>query len=299
MDNLAPIALFVYNRPEHTKKTIKALSRNCLAKKSKLYIFSDGPKDKASVLAVAQVRKVLEEIEGFESVEARYQEVNSGLASSIITGVSSLMEDYGKVIVLEDDIVTSRYFLQFMNEALKKYSSDKEVWHISGWNYSIDTKGMEDSFFWRTMNCWGWATWSDRWVYFEKEPQKIIKEWKKNDILSFNLNGAEDFWAQVIANEKGKINTWAIFWYATIFANKGLCLNPSGSLVNNIGNDGSGENCGEYDPYNINLQDRKVDLPSAICIDSIATERIANFYIENKLSLLQRVLRKFKRQFFK
>jgi len=79
-----------------------------------------------------------------------------------------LLNEYGKIIVLEDDLLTSPYFLKFMNEALEYYKNEKKVWHISGWNYPINNEGLDDVFFWRTMNCWGWATWADRWQYFEK-----------------------------------------------------------------------------------------------------------------------------------
>jgi hypothetical protein len=146
--------------------------------------------------------------------------------------------------VLEDDLVTSSYFLKFMNEALEFYKDEKKVWHISGWNYPIFDEQKCSTFLWKKMNCWGWATWEDRWKFFEKKPQKLIKELNKVEIKEFNLDGYENNWNQVVNNLRGKINTWAVFWHTTIFKNNGLCLNPETSFVKNIGHDGSGVHCG-------------------------------------------------------
>ena len=125
-----------------------------------------------------------------------------------------------------------------MNTTLDKYKDDKKIWHISGWNWNFKFPNYKyDFFFTRYATCWGWATWSDRWKYFEKNPKKLIKSFTENKIKEFNLDDSYDFWSQVIRNEKKIINTWAIFWYATIFIKKGLSINPISPLVINIGND--------------------------------------------------------------
>ena len=119
-----------------------------------------------------------------------------------------------------------------MNQALNLYKNNKKVWHISGWSYPINPDGLADTFLWQLMNCWGWATWSDRWCFFEKNTDKLISQFTASDIKRFNLNGVRnDCWSQVIQNKKGVINTWAIYWYATIYINNGMCLNPSQSFV--------------------------------------------------------------------
>jgi hypothetical protein len=242
-DNLAPIVLFVYNRPTHTRRTIEALQKNELAIDCELFVYSDNARDEKARAGVDAVRAYIKTIMGFKKVTIIEREKNKGLATSIIDGVSDVVNRYGRVIVLEDDIVTSPYFLRFMNDALDYYENEKKVWHISGWNYPIDGDGVDDVFLWRMMNCWGWATWADRWAHFEKDPQKLIDTFDKKDVYRFNLDGAEDFWGHVLANYNGTMNTWAIFWYATIFQNDGLCLNPRQTLVDNIGLDGSGVNC--------------------------------------------------------
>ena len=122
-----------------------------------------------------------------------------------------------------------------MNDALDFYQENNTVWHISGWNYPINQDKIEDVFLWRLMNCWGWATWKKEWSFFEKDPYFLIKNFKKTDIHKFNLDGAENFWNQVLQNKKGEINSWAVFWYATIFNKNKLCLNPRISLTQNIG----------------------------------------------------------------
>jgi len=240
----APIILFVYNRPDHTQQTLSALTANHLAKESNLIIYSDAPKNLQAEESVKAVRSLIKNIQGFKSVTIIERDKNWGLANSIIDGVTDVVNKYGKVIVLEDDIVTSPYFLLFINKALDFYENEKKVWHISGWNYPIFTSDLPDAFFWRTMNCWGWSTWKDRWQYYEKNVDKLIDIFSEDDIYLFDINDTAEMWSQVISNKEGKINTWAIFWYATIFKNEGLCLNPAVSFVKNIGLDGSGIHCG-------------------------------------------------------
>ncbi|MBL8447864.1 MAG: glycosyltransferase [Zoogloeaceae bacterium] len=242
--DFAPIVLFVHGRPEHTRRTLAALAANYLATSSDLIIFADGPKGPEDEGAVAEVRALVKGAEGFARVRVVERPENFGLARNIIEGVTQVVGERGKVIVLEDDLVTSPSFLTFMNQALARYEEDPRVWHISGWNYPIDPSGLEGAFFWRAMNCWGWATWGDRWRHFERDPRRLVTDWNQQKIRRFNIDGAYDFWSQVEANHAGVKRTWAIFWYAAIFERGGLCLNPSVSFVRNIGHDGSGSNCG-------------------------------------------------------
>ncbi len=248
-NKLAPIVLFTYNRLWHTKQTIKALRKNKLTSRSELFIYSDGFKNANDKVEVLNVREYIKTIDGFMKVTIIEKSTNQGLADSIINGVTEIINIYGKVIVLEDDIVTSPTFLTFMNNALDYYENKDTVWHISGWNYPVDNINKEDTFMWRMMNCWGWATWKNRWQHYEKKPQKLIDTYTDYDIYKFDLDGTGGFWSQVIKNNSGIMNTWAIFWYAEIFNNKGLCLNPVQSYVENIGFDGSGTNTGIRNNY--------------------------------------------------
>ncbi len=244
LSEFSPIALFVFARPEHTKRTLNNLATSELAQQSDLFIFSDGPRNNSEIEKVEKTRIVAREARGFKSITIIEHNINQGLAKNILSGVAYVIKKYGRIIVMEDDILVSHNFLRFMNDALDRYKNDKRVWHVNGWNYPNISDKDSKAFFWRLMHCWGWATWEDRWNKFEKNPKKIINSWDEKDIFSFNLDGSYDFWSQVISNNKGEIDTWAVFWYASIYENKGLCLSPPISLTENIGLDGSGINCG-------------------------------------------------------
>lgn len=276
---LSPIVLFVYNRPEHTAKTLHALKNNILAAESNLYIYSDAPKNPSAKKNVDAVRELISDVSGFKNVKVILQKENVGLANSIINGVKDVIMKYGKVIVLEDDLITSTYFIKFMNDALNHYKDSNDVWHISGWNYPILSDDLPDTFLWRTMNCWGWATWSYNWEFFEKNTDKLIQNFNKKDIKRFNLDGYENFWLQVLNNKNHKIDTWAIYWYATIFQNNGLCLNPSVSFVKNIGLDGTGQHCGNRNSFDSILSCKKDVNFTDVYIENIkAVYRIKLFY---------------------
>ncbi len=282
MKQLAPIVLFTYNRLEHTKKTIEALVRNTLSKESELFIFSDGGKDEASWKQVQVVREYLCSIKGFKKITLIEQEKNIGLADSIVNGVTQIVNEYGKIIVLEDDIVTSPSFLDYMNRALDFYENKTKVWHVSGWNYPIHPQGFDETFLWRGMNCWGWGTWRDRWQHYHRDAQKFIEQFSEADIRSFNMDGADNVWNQVLRNAEGLMNTWAVFWHATIFSHQGLCLNPTLSYVQNIGFDGSGSNTGMKSWMHDALNEKKeISFVEKLEENIIALERIKLFYYED------------------
>lgn len=295
--DFSPVLLFVYIRPEHTKKTINALLKNPESKNTDLIVYADAPRCERDKILAEDVLSIVYNIQGFKSLTVNVRDKNFGLAKNIIDGVSEVIKMYGRVIVLEDDIVTSSGFLKFMNDALVRYKEHKNVWHISGWNYPVCSgDSLPSAYFWRTMNCWGWATWSDRWFHFNKDPKDLIDNWSSNDIYKFNLDGVHDFWVQVLGNYNNRMNTWAVFWYATIFSHKGLCLNPIHSLVANIGHDGTGENCGSDDVYGsemANFFDGK--WPKNIEENEYIVNLNKQFYHSIKLSLFGRILRKLKR----
>lgn len=291
---VAPIVLFVYNRPWHTKQTIEALQKNELAGESELYIYSDAPKNEEAEEQVKEVRSYIHGIDGFKKVTIIEREKNWGLAASIIDGVTKIAGEYGRIIVLEDDLVTSPYFLRFMNDALEYYEDEKKVWHISGWNYPIDAKETNRVFLWRVMNCWGWATWADRWKFFEKDTEKLIREFSKEAIKRFNLDGVENFWEQVLLNREGKIDTWAIYWYATIFKQHGLCLNPVRTFVDNIGFDGSGVHCDEKSFVDNIQTEYSIQFTKEIEETKVYTDEIKKHLQKGVLTRIKRLVLKWK-----
>tara|TARA_B100002019_G_scaffold137251_1_gene118254 strand:+ start:21282 stop:22184 length:903 start_codon:yes stop_codon:yes gene_type:complete len=292
---LAPIILFVYNRLDHTKKTVQALLDNQLADKSTIFIFSDGAKDDKERYKVNEVREYIKTINGFKNINIIYRDRNWGLANSIIDGVTKVISEFDKAIVLEDDLVSSPFFLKYMNESLDHFKEIKDVYHISGWNYPFSNDQLGDVFLWRLMNCWGWATWSDRWSLYKKNTKETISEFTSSDIKRFNIDGVEDFWGQILANRDGKINTWAIFWYATIYKNRGLCVNPSKSFITNIGHDDSGVNCTSTNEYISELNmNKNIDFDIDIIESAMAIKEVKNFYQKNKKNIFQRIVNRFK-----
>jgi len=292
----APIVLFVFARPEHTRRTIEALKNNFLADQSDLIIYSDAARNEDERRRVESVRDIISKVSGFRSVSIIERDINNGLSKNICEGVADACNLYGRAIVIEDDIVTSPYFLAYMNKALDRYVNDKEIWHISGWNYPVDTDGLGDAFFWRLMNCWGWATWADRWKYYSKDPDRLISTWNKCHIKRFNLDGFADFWGQIKGNQSGKIDTWAIFWYATIFEHNGLCLNPSKTLVQNIGVDLSGENCGDAAHFTSeSILEEVPGFPPDMEESVLAVQRVKQFYKNFNGSLARKIIRRIKR----
>lgn len=279
--NFAPIVVFVYKRLEHTVKTISALKRNLYAEESILYVFSDAARSEDDVAAVNEVRKYIHSITGFKEVIVIERERNYGLAENIISGVTEIVNKHGKIIVLEEDIVTSKYFLKYMNDALTLYQDKDEVIEISGYMYPIMNKENlpETWFLYRFTDCWGWATWKNRWELFEKDPQRLIKEFTEDDIYHFNFEGSINLWDQVIRNNDGRLNSWAIFWQAVAYQRKKYVLVPTKSLVVNIGFDGSGENCGNDNDYNTDLKEKEVtQFPKEIIDNTIGREQMVNFF---------------------
>ncbi|MCA1985195.1 MAG: sugar transferase [Desulfovibrio sp.] len=243
----APVALFAYARPDHLQATLEALAANELAGQTSLTIFSDGPRadqDAPAVQAVRALARQEQQAGRFARVDVVERDRNWGLADSIVDGVTTLCAQHGRVIVLEDDIVTSCCFLRYMNDALTRYAEAPQVMHIAGHNFDIDPQGLPESFFMGHTSCWGWATWQRAWVHFSRDAEAFVREFDAKAIHRFNLDGAYDYWSQLLANRDGTLKTWAVFWYASVFRRGGLCLHPRASLVENIGHDGSGANCG-------------------------------------------------------
>lgn len=291
---LAPVVLFVFNRLDHTKETVKKLQGNFGSEDTSLYIYSDAARKDEEKENVNAVREFIDSITGFKSITIIKHEYNYGLANNIMLGVNAVCKEHGRVIVLEDDIVTSPCFLNYMNKALDFYMENKKIWHISGWNYPIDDCSLPNVFAWRVMNCWGWGTWDDRWQHFEKKPDEIISTWSRKKIKKFNLDGNCNFWQQIVDNHNGKLNTWAVFWYATIFDKKGLCINPSVSFVNNIGRDGSGQNCGNRRDTLVSKLNERKDFEFNVESEEnkTALNLIKEFYKSQTVPFYQRVINK-------
>jgi GR25 family glycosyltransferase involved in LPS biosynthesis len=250
LKKLAPIILFTYNRLDHLKKTVKSLKQNKLSKFSQLIIYSDGPKDKIDELKIQALRKYLKKISGFKSVNIEEQLNNKGLAQNIIDGLNYTFSKYSSAIILEDDLVLSKNFLEYMNDALELYKNKRRIISIHAYSYPIKfNKNDPDYFFLRGADCWGWAAWSRSWRLFNKNGSFLKKKLiEKKLVKQFNFNNSYNYMKMLEDQIKGKNNSWAIRWYASAFLKNKLTLYPKNPLIKNIGIDGSGTH--GYESYN-------------------------------------------------
>ena len=240
----APILLFVYNRPEHTRRCIESLLKNSLAFESNLFIYADGAKDSTQQEAVNEVRNYIRSIQGFKQITLMERSENWGLARNIIDGVTTQVNRYGKVIVLEDDLVVAPYFLQFMNDALEVYKNEPRVGHIQACDFTQDSS-LPATFLIKWTGSWGWATWDRAWKHFNPNGNELLQELEERKLTHvFDFNGKYGFTRMLRRQIEGKNNSWAIRWNASLFLKDILSLNVGRSLVQNEGFDGSGTNCG-------------------------------------------------------
>lgn len=268
------------------------MEKNLLADDSRLFIFSDAAKTYEDKTKVEEVRQLIKDVTGFKSVKIIVRKENLGLANSIVSGVTQLVNEYGKVIVFEDDLLSSPFTLQYFNEALTKYADQEKVMHIGAYMYKLADKNLKQTFFFRVATSWGWATWARAWKDFEPDVDELLKQFDKKKIDRFSIEGTMNFWKQLEGFKAGKNDSWAIRWYASIFLKGGLTLNPSTSLVHNIGNDGSGVHSNKEDMYHVRITQKPVkQFPDEIIEDQKAYQAIKNFLKNRKGSLLQRGLR--------
>jgi len=300
MNVLAPIVLFTYNRPEHTLRTLNALLMNPLANESDIIIYSDSARAANHNKAVDEVRSYLTELTGFRSIKVIHRDKNFGLAESIIQGVTEVLQQSEKVIVLEDDMVVSPYFLEYMNEALEQFVDDDRVISVHGYVYPGDIE-LPEAFFLPGADCWGWATWRRGWALFNSDGQYLLDELVRRHLIQeFDYNGAYPFLNMLKEQIKGENDSWAVRWYASAFLANKLTLYPGRSLVNNIGNDSSGTHCGDSDSMDAKLSETKINLNNiAVEPSQMGREAFEIFFRQSQKRLLHRLLGKVWRLFSK
>ena len=272
----SPVCLFTYSRLNETILTIDALKNNFLASKSDLIIFSDGPKNNRSEKEVKNVRDYLKGISGFKSIVIYESPINKGLAKSIIEGVTQVISIYGSVIVLEDDLITSKNFLNYMNQSLDFYKNNEKVYSISGYTPPIKSF-IDDVYFTKRASSWGWATWKNRWLEIDWELERYrhvisSKDFKNN----FNKMGSDMF--KMLQDQlSGKINSWAIRWCLHQFVNDSFTVFPTKSKVQNIGTGLNATHTKDsfnrfYTPLDISLNSKFI-LKSDVSINSMYLEQ--------------------------
>jgi len=282
---LAPVVLFVYNRPWHARQTLGSLSKNLLADQSELIVFADGPKLNASgedIARINEVRNIVKENQWCKRVKLIESQINKGLAESIIQGVTQTINQYGKIIVLEDDLILSRYFLKYMNDALDFFENEPKVMHIAG--HSFPLKGIkQDIYFLNYVSPIGWGTWKDRWSFFENDANVLLNRLNTLpdfNLVNFNCGFGNEFYDQLVKNVNKELNTWAVKWHTSIFLKGGVSLFPKQNLIDNTGFDSSGTNSGNSKPYFSEVNNQKMPEISSIPIEinKVALKSFKKYY---------------------
>jgi FkbM family methyltransferase len=244
---LAPIALFAYRRPVHLTRTLEALRANPEASQTELFVFCDGAKDASAAEGVEAVQKLLQGDLGFAATHIVFRDSNYGLARNITSGVSEVLKSRDRVIVLEDDITVSPFFLRFMNEALCFYRDSPRVGSISGYCYPV-ADPVPETYLIRGADCWSWATWRDRWKAYDPDGSALLKQLKTRNLChAFDFDGAMPFVEMLKGQIAGQNDSWAVRWHASCFLRDMLILYPGRALAHNIGQDGSGTHSLEQD----------------------------------------------------
>ena len=275
----SPIAIFAYNRLYHLKKSIYALLKNPESAFSDLFIFADHPKSNKEQLNVRLVRSFLKEINGFKSVTIFERSRNFGLAKSIIAGVNEVFQKFKSIIVLEDDIIPSPFFLKYMSDGLKMYEDVNKIGCIHAYAYPSSVS-LPETFFLRGADCWGWGTWKSSWKLFEENGQILLDKLINTNLCNlFDLESHAPFSQMLQDQINGKVDSWAIRWHASLFLADKFCLHPGKSLVKNIGLDSSGSNCPETDAYNVKLTERPIRvLKNEIEESAVALDGLKRFF---------------------
>lgn len=291
------IAVFAFNRPAHLEACLESLKSNPEAINSDLTVFIDGPRNKSDENLVKKVHKIANNVTGFQSVNVVKSRSNKGLASSIISGIDKIFENKSEIVVLEDDLVVSPYFLNFMFAALKKYKNEKNVASIHGYLPDLPST-MNDPFFIRGADCWGWATWRDRWRDTEWDGTKLRQELKSKNLISqFNFDGRYNYFGMLERQIRRENDSWAIRWHASMFLQNRLTLYPNKSLVINAGMDGTGRHSGISQNYDTRLTNSPIYLANIEISESMkAREEFKKYFASNRAQnskhLLSRLFRK-------
>jgi FkbM family methyltransferase len=300
--SFSPIALFAYNRPSHTKKALDAIALNLEAKESELFIFCDGPKSNANLDIINRINRVVEIAQAenrFKQVNVFVKDENFGLSKSIILGVSQIVEQYGKVIVLEDDIVVGNYFLKFINKGLELYDGEKEVYGVTGYGFPSSKKISDTTYFLPIMSSWGYATWADRWKKINFNGAELLRIVKEKG-LQLELDFGYLNYSQMLKDQvQGKNDSWAIRFYVSMFLEKGVFLFPNKSLLKNIGLDGSGVHClnsnnsEKQDSYSSKMDIEIVKKP--VCIKNRNIKIIKRGNLKNSQILMNTLKKKIRK----
>lgn len=291
----SPIVLFCFNRPHHLKKTIEALQLNTLASISPLYVYSDGPRHSKDEPKVAEVRQYLSTLTGFQKIHITERTYNWGLANSVIAGVTEIIEKYGKVIVMEDDLVCTTDYLEFMNQALQKYQDAYSIFSVSGYLFPIDIPESYhlDFCILPRASSWGWGTWLNRWQKTDFNVPDFADFMQNETAKQGFMKGGEDLLVMLIKQRLGLIDSWAVRWCYTHFKHQANCLYPIHSKIQSTGIDGHGTNVRYTNRFKTTLSEKQLSMPPVeeLKLDSHLLKSLQSFF---KLTPQRRFINYFK-----
>lgn len=280
MTSLAPIALFAYKRPSHTLQTLASLADNPQARQSTLHIFCDGAKTPRDQPLVDEVRRIVRQRQWCGTVHIIEQQHNQGLANSIIHGVTQLVNEHGTVIVLEDDLQLAPHCLEFMNDSLVRYRDATRVMQVTGYLFPARVPQDDDACFLPMCSSWGWATWKRAWDHFD--PGMSNLERLAHDAFlryHFDLEGTHRFYHMLEEQRRGRIDSWAVRWYLSVFSQNGLTVFPTRSLIRNIGFDGTGTHCGTSEVFETSLWQHKLTrFPARVDLSRAAYQGLQEYF---------------------
>lgn len=286
---LAPVAIFAFNRPDHLRKCLDSLQNNKEAKATEFWIFVDGPRNEEDLFKRNLIKKLLIEYKQFLKIRITFAEKNLGLAKSIISGLHEVFSFSDRAIIVEDDLITSQFFLDFCNSGLDLFESNQNVASIHGFSYKF--KSLESApYFIKGADCWGWATWKNRWELFEENSETLIRELEKRHLKrKFNLDGSYPYFNMLSRQSRGEIDSWAIRWHASMFLANKLTLYPNQTLINNIGIDGSGTHAGQGKNINSILSSTPINITKMEAVESVKARRKLKHFLRNHYGIRYRL----------
>ena len=294
----APIAIFAFNRPHHLANCLQSLERCVGLENSEGTIFIDGARNDQEALVVSSTVGVALKFASKYNFRVEARQENFGLAKSVISGIDEMFSLSPKLIVIEDDLILAKGFLDFMNKGLSRYENNSAIASISGYQYPIE-KELHTSVFLKGADCWGWATWKDRWEQTSFSGRELLDQISTKKLANeFNLEGSNNYVDLLEKQILGEINSWAILWHASMFLQNRLSLYPPYSLVSNEGGDGLGTHFGNNQLYAQKISDEMdFSFPSSFEQSEEYRDALIEFYQKNfkKFTFSQRVLGKLKR----
>jgi hypothetical protein len=277
----APVVIFAYNRPEHLRNCLDSLLINHNSDKTELFVNIDGPRNEYDQEMNIQCVSVVSEYNSFKNIEIWQNETNFGLSRSVLTGTQRIFGIYSSAIFIEDDLIVSPYFLKFMNEGLNVYNSNSKVASIHGYQYPI-TDTLECPVFLRGADCWGWATWKDRWDGCQFDAKKLLQRIQYLGLAdTFDLDKTIENTKMLSDNIDRKNDSWAIRWHAEMFLSEKYTIYPPRSLVQNMGSDGSGENSGISNIFDTKLSSEEFwNWPSEVVESQAFRSELKKLFIQ-------------------